>query len=66
MNKKGHASDEIWSAPESGTIRDDTSGNNPSDRGIDDVLVESGVGGAGARTGEQDDRDDPAVAPGER
>jgi hypothetical protein len=66
MNKKGHPSDEVWSAPESGTVRDDTSGNNPSNRGNDEALVESCAGRGGARAGDRDDRDDPAVDPEER
>ena len=32
MTKKGQPSDDVSSAPESGTVRDDTSGNKPSDR----------------------------------
>src|SRR5689334_13954722 len=29
-NKPGRPSDDVWSAPESGTVRDPTSGNQPS------------------------------------
>jgi hypothetical protein len=28
--KPGHPGDEVWSAPESGTVRDETSGNQPA------------------------------------
>lgn len=31
----GRPSDDVWSAPESGTVRDSTSGNQPSDRNFD-------------------------------
>ena len=33
MKKPGQPSDDVSSAPESGTVRDETSGNKPSDRG---------------------------------
>jgi hypothetical protein len=59
MNQKGHASDYITSAPESGTIRDDTSGNAPSDRGIN-------LGQCSGDAGKQQEKDDPAVASEER
>lgn len=32
-SKPGRPSDDVSEAPESGTVRDDTSGNAPSDRG---------------------------------
>ena len=64
-SKKGHPSDEIWSAPESGTVRDDTSGNGPSAR-EDDILVEAAAGRYGSRPGDAREKDDPAVAPEER
>jgi hypothetical protein len=32
MTKHGQPPDDVSSAPESGTVRDDTSGNQPSDR----------------------------------
>jgi hypothetical protein len=32
MTKHGRPPDDVSSAPESGTVRDDTSGNQPSDR----------------------------------
>jgi hypothetical protein len=31
--KPGRPSDDVSSAPESGTVRDETSGNNPANRG---------------------------------
>lgn len=58
-NKRGQPSDEVSSAPESGTVRDDTSGNAPSDRGYD----------PGQRTEPRDksaQKDDPSVATEER
>ncbi len=30
MEKQHEPPDEVWSAPESGTVRDETSGNQPS------------------------------------
>jgi len=38
--KTGRPTDDVWSAPESGTVRDDTSGNqpaNPQERGAPDA-----------------------------
>jgi len=32
MTKQGQPPDDVSSAPESGTVRDETSGNKPSDR----------------------------------
>jgi hypothetical protein len=32
-DKRGQPPDDVSSAPESGTVRDETSGNAPSDRG---------------------------------
>ena len=34
MEKRGQPPDDESSAPESGTVRDQTSGNKPSDRGL--------------------------------
>ncbi|HTU90357.1 MAG TPA: hypothetical protein VMF69_09810 [Gemmataceae bacterium] len=58
-NKPGKPSDEVWSAPESGTVRDDTSGNAPSDRGIN-------PGQGSAKSDEECQKDDPSVASEER
>jgi hypothetical protein len=55
--KKGQPSDDVSSAPESGTVRDDTSGNQPSDRGLN-------PGQANAAAGQG--KDDPSVASEER
>ena len=49
--------DDVSSAPESGTVRDDTSGNQPSDRGLN-------PGQANAATGKG--KADPSVASEER
>jgi hypothetical protein len=46
--KKGQPPDDVDSAPESGTVRDETSGNQPSDRG--------------RQAGEGRSRDDPSFA----
>jgi hypothetical protein len=58
-NKSGQPSDEVWSAPESGTVRDDTSGNAPSDRGIN-------PGQGSAKSKGTQEKDDPSVASEER
>lgn len=58
-NKPGQPSDDVSSAPESGTVRDDTSGNAPSDRGYN----------PGQQTDQRDkavQKDDPSVASEER
>jgi hypothetical protein len=57
---QGRPSDEASSAPESGTARDDTSGNGPSDRGLNPAQKSS------ATSGKERDKDDPAVAGEER
>ena len=51
--------DDASSAPESGTVRDDTSGNAPSDRGLN-------PGQETATRDEQLAKDDPSVAGEER
>jgi len=58
-NKPGQPSDEVWSAPESGTVRDDTSGNAPSNRGIN-------PGQGSAKNDNKQEKDDPSVASEER
>lgn len=58
-SKHGQPSDDVSSAPESGTVRDDTSGNAPSDRGYNP--------GQMADKGENaPQKDDPSVASEER
>ncbi len=52
--KQGQPSDDESSAPESGTVRDETSGNQPSDRGLDPAQVPGR------------EKDDPSVASEER
>lgn len=64
--KMGQPSDDISSAPESGTVRDDTSGNQPSDRGFDPGQTCAAAHGGECRPVEQQDRDDPSVASEER
>ncbi len=58
-NKPGQPSDDVCSAPESGTVRDDTSGNAPSDRGLN-------PGQGCARCDDASEKDDPSVASEER
>lgn len=58
-NKPGQPSDDVSSAPESGTVRDDTSGNNPSDRGLN-------PGQGAAKNSNPQPKDDPSVASEER
>lgn len=58
-NKPGQPPDDVSSAPESGTVRDDTSGNAPSDRGLN-------PGQGCARSHEPLEKDDPSVASEER
>jgi hypothetical protein len=36
QSKPGRPSDDVWSAPESGTVRDPTSGNQPSQSQVSD------------------------------
>jgi hypothetical protein len=61
--KKGQPPDDESSAPESGTVRDETSGNNPSDRGLDPGQKSLGKGAAG---GGLQGKDDPSIASEER
>ncbi|HWG46182.1 MAG TPA: hypothetical protein VN688_25700, partial [Gemmataceae bacterium] len=56
--KQGLAPDDVSSAPESGTVCDDTSGNKPSDRGYDP--------GQCASPTDHPDKDDPSIASEER
>jgi hypothetical protein len=57
--KHGQPSDDVSSAPESGTVRDDTSGNAPSDRGLNP--------GQGVAPGDNTpEKDDPSIASEER
>ena len=58
-NKTGQPSDDVWSAPESGTVRDDTSGNAPSNRGVN-------PGQEAAKNDKPQEKDDPSVASEER
>jgi hypothetical protein len=58
-NKPGQPPDDVSSAPESGTVRDDTSGNKPSDRGLN-------PGQGEAKNNNPQPKDDPSVASEER
>ena len=64
--KQGRPSDDVWSAPESGTERDETSGNNPSDRGINPGQGRALSGQGQNRPDEPEGIDDPAIASEER
>jgi len=57
--KHGRPPDDESSAPESGTVCDDTSGNKPSDRGLN-------PGQGTATLDEKLAKDDPSVASEER
>ena len=61
--EQGRPADDPSSAPESGTVRDDTSGNAPSDRGVNpgQKRPTPDRGKPGAPKG-----DDPSVAGEER
>ena len=61
MATKKRRPDDASSAPESGTVRDDTSGNAPSDRGLNPAQKRP----APARD-TPPDKDDPSVAGAER
>lgn len=58
-NKRGQPSDDVCEAPESGTVRDDTCGNAPSDRGLN-------PGQGAAKRDDAVEKDDPSVASEER
>lgn len=58
-NKPGQPPDDVSSAPESGTVRDDTSGNAPSDRGLNPAQ-------GSATSDNPQAKDDPSVASEER
>ena len=61
FTKSGRPSDEVWSAPESGTIRDDTSGNQPAhpqERGTPATETTNPHGGQAP----EQNKDDPCFA----
>jgi hypothetical protein len=58
--KQGGPADDVSSAPESGTVRDDTSGNSPSDRGLNPAQKDS------TDFDKRHDKDDPSIAGEER
>jgi hypothetical protein len=58
-SKPRQPSDDVSSAPESGTVRDDTSGNAPSDRGLN-------PGQGSIQSDNATEKDDPSVASEER
>jgi len=55
QQQPGRPADDVSSAPESGTVRDETSGNQPSDRGLNPGQAHSELA-----------KDDPSVATEER
>jgi hypothetical protein len=64
--KAGQRLDDISSAPESGTVRDDTSGNQPSDRGVDPGQCGAAAHGSDHPLVSRPDKDDPSIASEER
>jgi hypothetical protein len=58
---QGRPSDDVSSAPESGTVRDSTSGNQPSDRNYDPRTMAEHEKGK-FTPGEVPGRDDPSYA----
>jgi hypothetical protein len=61
MNREHQPPDDVSSAPESGTVRDDTSGNAPSNRGNN-----PGQKRAASSQPNEQDADDPSIASEER
>lgn len=59
IHQPNQPSDDVSSAPESGTVRDDTSGNAPSDRGLNPAQ-------GCAKCDDPPEKDDPSVASEER
>ena len=59
--KRGQPPDDVSSAPESGTVRDETSGNQPSDRGVN-----LGQSTSSQTNGAKIAKDDPSIASEER
>ncbi len=66
MSTKHQPPDDVSSAPESGTVRDDTSGNKPSDRGLNPGQGVSPGGRKGSLQGQPTAKDDPSIATEER
>jgi hypothetical protein len=63
--KSGRPTDDVWSAPESGTVRDESSGNQPAhphERGLPDAESSKRHGGSGG----EPEKDDPSFAGEER
>ena len=59
--KRGQPPDDPSSAPESGTVRDKTSGNQPSDRGVN-----PGQSSSPNQRNDPPEKDDPSIASEER
>jgi hypothetical protein len=59
MTKKGQPPDDVSSAPESGTVCDETSGNKPSDRAN---RPDSPADRATLQPTNSQNKDDPSVA----
>jgi hypothetical protein len=64
--RRGQPPDDVSSAPESGTIRDETSGSAPSDRGNAPPPRRPAADRNNPRPANADGRDDPSLAPEER
>jgi hypothetical protein len=61
MKKKNPPSDDVSSAPESGTGVDETSGNKPSDRGVNPAHKQAPASGD-KRSADEQPNDDPSIA----
>jgi hypothetical protein len=66
MTKQGQPPDDVSSAPESGTVRDETSGNQPSDRGLNPGQGRHPAEPRGRQARPAPAVDDPSVASEER
>ncbi len=66
MTKKGQPPDDVSSAPESGTVRDETSGNQPSDRGLNPGQGRAAGDPTKRPSGAPQAVDDPSIAGEER
>lgn len=64
MSQQGKQPENTSSAPESGTVRNDTSGNQPSDRGLDPGQGKEPTQREKQAT--QRAKDDPSIASEER
>jgi hypothetical protein len=66
MIRKGQPPDDVSSAPESGTVRDETSGNQPSNRGVNPGQGSAPLSHGHRPPGLPPEKDDPSIASEER